>query len=211
MPATQRKCIYGGSTLDVDRHYIGSATATTHQEKGIITLESNPSRGTVLPASHGKGNNCDKNVKYKRTDALSLWQQQTNHQDLFRYFSIAVSKICITWNISSNVLRQGSRWKKKTYVTSYWIENISAIMMSNNTTYESSRGQLVLYFAFLQSSTYSSWNALLQMIRNMWETWSKHSKSYKVQNLSQSIWYRNLDARKLSTKWWTINGWHDSK
>ena len=41
-------------TLDVDRHYIGSATATIHQEKGIITLESNPSRGTVLPALHGK-------------------------------------------------------------------------------------------------------------------------------------------------------------
>ena len=34
-------------------------------EKGIITLESNPSRGTVLPAPHGKGNKCDKNVKYK--------------------------------------------------------------------------------------------------------------------------------------------------
>ena len=40
------------------------------------TLESNPSRGTVLPAPHGKGNKCDKNVKYKRTDALSLWHQQ---------------------------------------------------------------------------------------------------------------------------------------
>ena len=26
MPATQRKCIYGGLTLDVDRHYIGSVT-----------------------------------------------------------------------------------------------------------------------------------------------------------------------------------------
>ena len=76
MPATQRKCIYGGLTLDVDRHYIGSVTATTHQEKGIITLESNPSRGTVLPFPHGKGNKCDKNVKYKRTDALSLWHQQ---------------------------------------------------------------------------------------------------------------------------------------
>ena len=58
------------------RHYIGSVTATIHQEKGIITLESNPSRGTVLPALHGKGNKCDKNVKYKRTDALSLWHQQ---------------------------------------------------------------------------------------------------------------------------------------
>ena len=78
MPVTQRKCIYGGLTLDVDRHYIGSVTATTHQEKGIITLESNPSRGTVLPAPHGKGNKCDKNVKYKRTDALSLWHQGHN-------------------------------------------------------------------------------------------------------------------------------------
>ena len=35
------KCIYGGLTLDVDRHYIGSVTSTTHQKKGIITLESN--------------------------------------------------------------------------------------------------------------------------------------------------------------------------
>ena len=52
-------------TLDVDRHHIGGVTATTHQEKGIIKLESNPSRGTVLPAPHGKGNKCDKNVKYK--------------------------------------------------------------------------------------------------------------------------------------------------
>ena len=34
MPATQRKCIYWGLTLVVDRHYIGSVTATTHQEKG---------------------------------------------------------------------------------------------------------------------------------------------------------------------------------
>ena len=46
--------------------------------KGIITLESNPSRGTVLPAPHGKGNKGDKNVKTKRTDALSLWHQQLN-------------------------------------------------------------------------------------------------------------------------------------
>ena len=35
-PATQRKCIYGGLKLDMDRHYIGSVTATTHQEKRII-------------------------------------------------------------------------------------------------------------------------------------------------------------------------------
>ena len=48
MPATQRKCVYEGLTLDVDRHYIGSVTATTHQEKGIITLESNPFLGTEL-------------------------------------------------------------------------------------------------------------------------------------------------------------------
>ena len=33
------------------RHYIGSVTATTHQEKGIITLESNPSRGNCTTSS----------------------------------------------------------------------------------------------------------------------------------------------------------------
>ena len=60
--------------IDVEGHYIGSVTASTHQEKDIMTLESNRSRGTVLPAPHGKGNKCDKNVK--RTDALSLWHQQ---------------------------------------------------------------------------------------------------------------------------------------
>ena len=43
-----RKWIYKGLTLDVDRHYIGSATVTTHQEKGITTLESNPSLWTAL-------------------------------------------------------------------------------------------------------------------------------------------------------------------
>ena len=64
MPATQLKCIYGGLTLDVDQHYIGSVTATTHKKKDIITLESNPLRGTVLPAPHGKRNKCDKNIKY---------------------------------------------------------------------------------------------------------------------------------------------------
>ena len=46
--------IYIGLTLDVDRYYIGIVTATTNQEKGIIKLESNASRGTVLPAPHGK-------------------------------------------------------------------------------------------------------------------------------------------------------------
>ena len=60
------KGIYGGLILDVVRHYIGSVKAITHREKGIITLESNPSRGTVLPAPHGKGNKCDKNVEYKK-------------------------------------------------------------------------------------------------------------------------------------------------
>ena len=54
---TTKVYIYGGLTLDVDRHYKGSFTATTHQEKGIITLESKPSRGTVLPAPSDKGNN----------------------------------------------------------------------------------------------------------------------------------------------------------
>ena len=33
MPATQWECIYGGLTPDMDRHYIESVTATTHQKK----------------------------------------------------------------------------------------------------------------------------------------------------------------------------------
>ena len=67
------KGINGGLTLDVDRLYKRSVTATAHQEKDITTLELNPSLGTVLPAPHGRGNKCDKNVKYKRTDAPSLY------------------------------------------------------------------------------------------------------------------------------------------
>ena len=82
MPATQRKCILWGLALHVDRHYLGSITAKTHQEKGIITLELNPSRGTVLPALHGKGNKCDKNVKYKRTNAHVYWKIWTYLQFL---------------------------------------------------------------------------------------------------------------------------------
>ena len=57
---TTKMCIYGGLTLYVDRHYIESVTATSHQAKGILTLESNPSRGTVLPAPRGKGNSVTK-------------------------------------------------------------------------------------------------------------------------------------------------------
>ena len=72
---TKKVYIYWGLALDVERHYKGSVTATTHQEKGIVTFESNPSRGAVLPAPHSKGNKCDKNVKYKRTDVQSLWHQ----------------------------------------------------------------------------------------------------------------------------------------
>ena len=48
------KGFYGRLTLDVDRHYIGRATP--HQEKGIITLESNPSRETVLLAPEFRKN-----------------------------------------------------------------------------------------------------------------------------------------------------------
>ena len=45
MPATQRKCIYGDLTLDVDRHYIENVTATTHQDiKYDIILYSGVAR-----------------------------------------------------------------------------------------------------------------------------------------------------------------------
>ena len=52
--------------MDVDRHYIGIVTATTHKEKGIITLVSNPSWGTVLPAPHGKGKSPKLSVHFSK-------------------------------------------------------------------------------------------------------------------------------------------------
>ena len=82
MPATQRKCIYEGLTLDVDRHYIGrkEVTATTHQEKSIITLDSNASRGTILQAPHSKGwkskNNC---TPYIGINARQTYGKTTFH------------------------------------------------------------------------------------------------------------------------------------
>ena len=50
-PRNNESVLYGGFTLAVDRHYIGSVTATTHQIKGIITIESNPSRGNCTTSS----------------------------------------------------------------------------------------------------------------------------------------------------------------
>ena len=74
---TRHECPRHNESVSMEAwHYIGSVKATTHQGKCIITLVSNPSRGTVLPAPQGKGNKGDKNVKYKRTDALLLGHQQ---------------------------------------------------------------------------------------------------------------------------------------
>ena len=61
-------------------------------EKGIITLESNPSRGTVLPAPHGKGNKCNRSFWY--IDILNILVQERRATSLsgfptgFIYFSI---------------------------------------------------------------------------------------------------------------------------
>ena len=87
MNARDTKGIYGGLTLDVDRHYIASVTPTTHQEKGILTLESNPSRGIVLPAPHGKGNKCDKKKKQMRNNV----QKRTSFaplQNLSKFYDV---------------------------------------------------------------------------------------------------------------------------
>ena len=65
MLTTQRKCIYGGLTLDVDRHYIGRVPATTHQEKGIITLQSNPSRELYYQLHTAKGTSVTKMLNTK--------------------------------------------------------------------------------------------------------------------------------------------------
>ena len=60
MPATQRKCRYEGLALDLDGHYIESVTATTHQEKGIITLESNPREELYYQFHTAKGTSVTK-------------------------------------------------------------------------------------------------------------------------------------------------------
>ena len=51
MPATQRKCIYRGLTLDVDRRYIGSVTATTHQKKRHNNTWVEPLAGNCITSS----------------------------------------------------------------------------------------------------------------------------------------------------------------
>ena len=50
---TENMYTYRHWTLDVDRHYVKSVTATTNQGKVIITLQLIPSKGTVLQALHG--------------------------------------------------------------------------------------------------------------------------------------------------------------
>ena len=42
----------------------------------VIGLSQISSFSLVLPTSHGKSYKSDKNVKYTRTDAVSLWHQQ---------------------------------------------------------------------------------------------------------------------------------------
>ena len=74
----------------MDRHYIGSVTATTHQVKGIIhfvTLESNPSRGTVLPAPYGKGNKQDIN----KISVISLFIKVYDRLILASYLDLLLS------------------------------------------------------------------------------------------------------------------------
>ena len=44
-------CIYDGLTLDVDRHYIGSATATTHQQKRHNNTWVEPLAGNCTTSS----------------------------------------------------------------------------------------------------------------------------------------------------------------
>ena len=60
---TTKVCIWWPDTVCEQTLYRKCHSHNT-PEKGIITLESNPSQGTVLPAPHGKGNKCDKNVNY---------------------------------------------------------------------------------------------------------------------------------------------------
>ena len=48
MTARDTKCIYGGLTMDVDGHYIGSVTATTHKEKRHNNTRVEPLAGNIV-------------------------------------------------------------------------------------------------------------------------------------------------------------------
>ena len=75
--------------------------------KGIISIESNPSRGTVLAAQHGKWNKCDKNVsilKYRKKNLLVFFHM---HSRVW------------WWNILYHVLKIQKSYKfqnKKRYI-----------------------------------------------------------------------------------------------
>ena len=49
----------------------------------------------------GKRNKCDKNVKYKRTDVLSLWH---------KYFNVVCIVMCHSWQDSERVVNARSLW-----------------------------------------------------------------------------------------------------
>ena len=114
MPATHWRCIYGGLTLDVDRHYIGSVTAITHQEKGIITLESNPSRGTVLLMS-------------RIIAMLNIWNIVLNNPRVIIIFRFT---LCLLW-MDTTISTLPSRGRVATsHMTIMWhVTSYTAVML----------------------------------------------------------------------------------
>ena len=83
---------------------LGSVTATTHQEKGMITLESNPSRGTVLPAPRGKGNKWQKCKIQRNWCTVTVAQGSTSHcmtRAPYRHKTSSMTISSVPWRISA--------------------------------------------------------------------------------------------------------------
>ena len=82
--------------------------------KVIITLESNPSRGTVLPAQHCKGNKYDKNLNYKRLGSNML--KRDNCYNNIASYPLVLSRLCflpktVIWTLVLRALLSIKPWQ----------------------------------------------------------------------------------------------------
>ena len=77
------------------QHYIGSVTATTHQEKGIITLESN----IYIEVVYNLSKDICYAAKLKRCK-IRLWGQNNQILHKIRNWKILVVHVCTSINIS---------------------------------------------------------------------------------------------------------------
>ena len=95
------KGIYGGLTLDVDRHYIGSVTATTHQGPHAVRVsqDTNPDCPIHSPArkplSQRGGRNLFKNDNYRRRPSSDNLQNASRIQIYHKKYKFLCSTVIV--------------------------------------------------------------------------------------------------------------------